>query len=118
MNELSINMVKRRLQRYESTVQETRAHFLELAPFGRYRAAAPYEEKYGIPVLLDALKSDDPHRQQLYDEYNRITLLLASFENEKGQKFRDLLRDSLVQYIDAWYAEILLVPGRHLRNRC
>lgn len=106
MNELSIDIIKHRLQRYERSVQETSEHSSELTPFGRYRAVAPYEEKYGLSLLIKSLKPDDPHEQLLQNEFDRITLAFASFEQEKGREYRDHLWYCLVQYTDARYTAL------------
>jgi hypothetical protein len=101
-----INYIRHRLQRYEESIQETEDHFDQLESFGCYRACAPCYEKFGIPLLIDALKSDKSITGTLWEEYDRITGKLDEFATLKDQIYRDLLYTDLGNYVAAYHSTL------------
>ncbi|MDP3563456.1 MAG: hypothetical protein Q8R70_03095 [Methanoregula sp.] len=106
MDNDQINYIKHRLQRYEESIKETGDHFDELESFGMYRACAPYYEKFDIPLLIDALKTDDAICDICWQEYDRITGKLNTFDTDKGHLYRDLLYKDLNNYIAAYHSAL------------
>jgi hypothetical protein len=85
-------------------VQETRAHASECSTFGRYRAGAPYFEKYPVLRLLDSYGENSPFTRALWDENRRIIADLAVLEHEGGRQYREDLFCDLTCYTDAYRA--------------
>lgn len=98
--------IRHRLQRYEESIQETEEHFDRLESFGSYRASAPFGEKFGIPILIDSLKSDSDNGSRFWREYDRITGKLHGFVVRKGTPYRDLLVGDLRNYVAAYHAAL------------
>ena len=106
MDDDQINYIKHRLQRYEESILETEEHFSELKSFGNYRACAPYYEKFNIPHLIDALKSDGDMCSIFWKEYDRITAKLTTSDMFKDPNYRDLLHKDLNNYVAAYHAAL------------
>jgi hypothetical protein len=106
MNTDQINYIRHRLQRYEESITETEEHFEQLECFGSFRACAPCYEKFGIPILIDALKTDSDKCEIFWQEYDRITKKLNGFEANKGHFYRDLLYTDLKKYVAAYHAAL------------
>ncbi len=100
------NYLKHRLQRYEKSIKETEEHFDQLECFGSYRACAPFCEKFGIPLLIDALNMDDNICDTFWQEYDRITGKLNAVDTFKGQQYRDLLYADLNNYVAAYHSAL------------
>jgi hypothetical protein len=109
MDNDQINYIKHRLQRYEESILETEEHFSELNSFGNYRACAPYYEKFNIPHLIDALKSDDDISIRFWKEYDRITAKLTTSDMFKDPIYRDLLHTDLNNYVAAYHSALCYV---------
>jgi hypothetical protein len=106
MDDDQINYIKHRLQRYEESILETEEHFSELKSFGNYRACAPYYEKFNIPHLIDALKSDGDICTIFWKEYDRITAKLITSDTFKDPNYRELLRKDLDNYVAAYHSAL------------
>ncbi len=106
MDDDQINYIKHRLQRYEESILETEEHFSELKSFGNYRACAPYYEKFNIPHLIDALKSDGDICTIFWKEYDRITATLTTSDTFKDPNYRELLRKDLDNYVAAYHSAL------------
>ena len=106
MDDDQINYIKHRLQRYEESILETEEHFSELNCFGNYRACAPYYEKFNIPHLIDALKSDGDICPIFWKEYDRITAKLTTSDTFKDPNYRELLRKDLDNYVAGYHSAL------------
>ncbi|MFA4850730.1 MAG: hypothetical protein WC626_13475 [Methanoregula sp.] len=106
MDDDQINYIKHRLQRYEESILETEEHFSELKSFGNYRACAPYYEKFNIPHLIDALKSDGDICTIFWKEYDRITVKLITSDTFKDPNYRELLYKDLNNYVAAYHSAL------------
>ncbi|MDO9326294.1 MAG: hypothetical protein Q7T80_15190 [Methanoregula sp.] len=106
MDNDQINYLRHRLERYEESITETEDHFGELESFGRYRASAPCYEKNGIPHLIEALNADAEGCDTFWQEYDRITGKLKTFETLKGHFYRDLLYEDLKNYVSAYHSAL------------
>lgn len=106
MDDDQINYIKHRLQKYEDSILETEEHFSELNSFGNYRACAPYHEKFNIPHLIDALKSDGDMGTIFWKEYDRITAKLTTSDTFKDPIYRELLRKDLDNYVAAYHSAL------------
>ncbi|MHB8164235.1 MAG: hypothetical protein ACYDDV_07765 [Methanoregula sp.] len=100
------NYIRHRLQRYEESIKETQDHFDQLESFGSYRACAPCYEKFGIPLLIEALKNDDGMEETFWKEYDRISGKLTALTTSKGQIFRDMLYADLKNYVAAYHSAL------------
>ncbi len=125
MDNDQINYIRRRLQRYEESIKETEVHFEQLESFGCYRACAPYNEKFGIPLLIDVLQTDSGISETFWQEYDRITEKLHAFDRMKGRMYRDLLYADLKNYVTSYHAALCYMnlnmiatePNHDLMNR-
>jgi hypothetical protein len=98
--------IRHRLVRFRNTIDETREHYGELSAFGRYYAAAPYYEKYGILMLLDGLTLEPGLRGELCTEFREVVKKLHDLEAERGEEYRALLRQDLHRYTDVYAAAV------------
>jgi len=106
MDSDQINYIKHRLQRYEESIFKTEAHFSELESFGNCPACAPYLEKFNIPHLIDALKSDGDICEIFWKEYDRITGKLNISDTFKDPVYRGLLHQDLNNYVAAYHSAL------------
>lgn len=123
MDNDQINYIRHRLQRYEESIKETEEHFDQLESFGCYRACAPCYEKFGIPHLIDALKSDEGITRAFWQQYDRITGKLDAFNRVKGRIYRDLLYTDLENYVAVYhsalcYAELNMITIESSHDHC
>lgn len=118
MDNDQINYLRHRLERYERSIEETDEHFDQLECFGRYRACAPFFEKSGIPLLIDALKSDSDQCDRFWQEYDRINEILTTFETRKGHVYRDLLYEDLKSYVAAYHSALCYADISLLSIEC
>lgn len=100
------NYIRHRLQRYEESIRETEDHFDKLESFGSYRACAPSYEKFGIPLLIEALKNDDGMEETFWKEYDRISGKLTALNALKGRVYRDMLYADLKNYVAAYHSAL------------
>lgn len=98
--------IRHRLQRYEKSIKETEDHFDQLESFGSYRACAPCYEKFGIPHLIEALKTSDGMEKTFWLEYDRISGKLTAFTTSKGRIYRDMLYADLKNYVAAYHSAL------------
>lgn len=102
MDEMLIDNIRNRLERYGIAIRETRDHATELTSFGRYRAGAPYFAKYPLHGMLDFAVNDDPSLTLLNREYERITRELKHLEEVGGRAYREELYRDLIAYTEAY----------------
>lgn len=106
MDHDQINYLRHRLERYEESIVETENNFDQLECFGRYRACAPYYEKNGIPLLINALETNGGESDRFWQEFDRITGKLAAFDTRRGRIYRDLLYNDLKNYVAAYHSAL------------
>lgn len=118
MDNDQITYLRHRLERYEKSIKETDEHFDQLECFGRYRACSPFFEKSGIPLLIDALKSDGDVCDRFWQEFDRINEELTSFETRKGHAYQDLLYADLKSYVAAYHSALCCADISLLSIEC
>ncbi len=100
------NYIRHRLQRYEESIKETEDHFDQLESFGSYPACAPCYEKFGIPLLIEALKNSNGMEEIFWQEYDRISGKFTAFNTLKGRIYRDMLYADLKNFVAAYHSAL------------
>jgi len=99
--------IRSRLCRYGMAVREAREHPRERSSFGRYRAGAPYFERYALRAAFDATAaSGTVVPEELREEYDRVTRDLASPGCGGSRAYRDELWHDLVAYTEVYRSAI------------
>jgi hypothetical protein len=98
--------IRHRLARFSDAIEETRNNFCEISAFGKYPASAPYYEKSGILVQLNALSGDPAVRDELMRDFHRIGERLEILEQERGEAYRQKLLDELHACVDVYAAAV------------
>jgi hypothetical protein len=106
MNTTITDEIRHYLATFEEAVRETRDHITELDSLGRYRASAPYLEKYRIADLMDAHGLDDATKSTLTREFERVTADLNALEQSGGKAYRDQLFADLCTYTECYYSSL------------
>lgn len=106
MDTQSATYLCHRLERYARAVAETKAHFSEITPLGKYPASAPYFERCGIRELFDALDDDSARKETLMQTFQAIGHELMTLEREQGSAYRHLLHAELTARLDVYAAAV------------
>jgi len=95
--------IRHRLQRYEASIDHTRASFRDPSAHGELIASAPYSEQCALPVLLDSL-AGNPNETAMRQEYARITKKLEALARESGPGYRESLMKDLTNIAHMYHA--------------
>lgn len=98
--------IRHHLHTFDVAVRETREHLTELDSLGRYRASAPYIEKYCLIDLLASHDPDETFRATVTREFEKIAGDLSALERLGGKKYRDQLFADLCVYTECYYAAL------------
>jgi hypothetical protein len=98
--------LRNRITRYARAIEETRDHFTEMSPFGKYPASAPYYERSGILALLDSLEKDPLTGMVLLQEFHEAESKLQALEREMGERYRHLLHIELSACMDRYCSAV------------
>lgn len=95
--------IRRRLVRYEESVDRIPVDSPSPGTTAPLRASAPYAEQCAIPALLDSL-AGHPEEASMRQEYARITGKLEISARESGEGYRTQLLEDLVSLVHAHHA--------------
>jgi hypothetical protein len=98
--------LRHRIMRYDRAIEETRDHFAELSPFGKYPASSPYCERSGILALLDSLKKDPLTGAVLLQEFHEADSKLQALEREMGEGYRHQLHLELSACLERYCSAV------------
>ncbi|MFA4876815.1 MAG: hypothetical protein WC586_05340 [Methanoregula sp.] len=115
MNSPQTASIRCQLQKFATTVEETRTKFSDPTAFGHGLAYAPYYERSRTLALFDDLagtETDIP--SDLWREFSRITCCFAEFEKTAGPVYRKMLLDELENFSQEYLAALCYsVLGGH-----
>ena len=104
MDTTAPDYLRRRLQRYEASIDRTRERLRNPAANGTFSASAPYSEQCALPALLDSLAGMPAEAAALNEEYARITRKLDVLARESGSFYREILMNDLTNLAHTYHA--------------
>ena len=85
------DQITRRLTKFEASITETRMLCMNAGCTGKYRASAPYCEKFILRSLLATLDDSEPESRGYQEEFDRLSGELAGLERDAGTVLREML---------------------------
>lgn len=89
------SFTQNRVSSLAQTVEETKEHYDQLEPTGRYRASAPLVMSMKTDYLLDYLSEREEGLSPLNQEFEEIKAEFERFRAEKGERYVEKLYTEL-----------------------
>lgn len=116
MDTTASEYIRHRLEKYETSIDHTRAGLQDPSGTGKLSASAPYAEQCAIPVLLDSLSGNPDEQAALIQDFARITKKLEVLARESGSNYRACLFEDVKRLAHAYHASACHASIGNLRN--